>query len=66
MVSVIPLQIEGRIVIGIEVLLPKTTLLAITAGEGYIMCGADNVSNLSVKPRSVIIEGNPLWDKHSE
>lgn len=56
MVSVIPLQIEGRIAIGVEVLLPKTTLLAITAGEGYIMCGALDVQLLNerLKDREII------------
>ncbi|KIL36753.1 hypothetical protein SD71_05720 [Cohnella kolymensis] len=56
MVSVIPLQIEGRTAIGVEVLLPKTTLLAITAGEGYIMCGALDVQLLNerLKDREII------------
>lgn len=56
MVSVFPLQVEGRNVIGVQVLLPKTTLLAITAGDGYIMCGALDVQLLNerLKDREII------------
>jgi uncharacterized protein YunC (DUF1805 family) len=56
MVKVIPLQIDEWTVIGVEVLLPKTTLLAITAGEGYIMCGALDIGLLNerLKDRHII------------
>jgi uncharacterized protein YunC (DUF1805 family) len=56
MVKVIPLQIDEWTAIGVEVLLPKTTLLAITAGEGYIMCGALDIGLLNemLKDREII------------
>ncbi|RED64017.1 YunC family protein [Cohnella lupini] len=56
MVRVIPLQIEDWTAIGVEVLLPKTTLLAITAGNGYIMCGALDVQLLNdrLKDREIV------------
>lgn len=56
MVKVIPIQIDDWTAIGVEVLLPKTTLLAITAGEGYIMCGALDVQLLNerLKDREII------------
>jgi uncharacterized protein YunC (DUF1805 family) len=56
MVRVIPLQIEDWTAVGVEVLLPKTTLLAITAGDGYIMCGALDVQLLNerLKDREII------------
>ena len=49
MVTVVPITIEGHTVIGVEVLLPKTTLLAITTDRGYIMCGALDVGLLNEK-----------------
>ncbi|WP_195571940.1 YunC family protein [Paenibacillus sp. 1001270B_150601_E10] len=49
MVTVVPITIEGQTVIGVEVLLPKTTLLAITTDCGYIMCGALDVGLLNEK-----------------
>jgi uncharacterized protein YunC (DUF1805 family) len=56
MVKVIPLQIDEWTAIGVEVLLPKTTLLAITAGDGYIMCGALDIGLLNerLKDRKII------------
>ncbi len=56
LVRVIPLQIDDWTAIGVEVLLPKTTLLAITAGKGYIMCGALDVQLLNdrLKDREII------------
>jgi uncharacterized protein YunC (DUF1805 family) len=56
LVRVIPLQIEDWTAIGVEVLLPKTTLLAITAGNGYIMCGALDVQLLNdrLKDREIV------------
>lgn len=49
MIRVEPLQIEGMTVVGIEVKLPKTTLLAVTTDKGYIMCGALDVKLLNDK-----------------
>ncbi|MEB3103428.1 YunC family protein [Ferviditalea candida] len=56
MVLLKPIEIEGRKVIGIEVRLPETTLLAITANKGYIMCGALDVQflNQKLKDRHII------------
>lgn len=44
-----PISIDGHIVLGIEVKLPKTTLLVVTAPKGYIMCGALDVQLLNDK-----------------
>ncbi|QJD87801.1 YunC family protein [Cohnella herbarum] len=56
MVRVIPLQIDDWTAVGVEVLLPRTTLLAITAGDGYIMCGALDVQLLNerLKDREIV------------
>ena len=47
MVQLKPLEIEGKQVLGIEVKLPKTTLLVVTTDQGYIMCGALDVALLN-------------------
>lgn len=49
MISVIPIDIGGRTALGIEVKLPKTTLLAVATDKGYIMCGALDVQLLKEK-----------------
>ncbi|XID93537.1 YunC family protein [Paenibacillaceae bacterium WGS1546] len=49
MVNVVPIRIDDWTAIGVEVQLPKTTLLAISAGPGYIMCGALDVRLLNEK-----------------
>ena len=49
MMRVEPISIDGHIVLGIEVKLPKTTLLVITTPKGYIMCGALDVKLLNEK-----------------
>lgn len=49
MVTLLPIDIEGHTVIGVEVKLPKTTLLAIYTSRGYIMCGALDVGLLNQK-----------------
>ncbi len=54
--QVIPMDIGGRTALGIEVKLPKTTLLAVTTDKGYIMCGALDVKLLNdkLKDRKII------------
>ncbi|KFZ40715.1 MULTISPECIES: YunC family protein [Thermoactinomyces] len=47
MIQLKPLDIEGKQVLGIEVKLPKTTLLVVTTDKGYIMCGALDVALLN-------------------
>lgn len=57
MMRMVPLELEsGAVVIGIEVKLPKTTLVAVTTGKGYIMCGALDVAllNSRLKERGII------------
>lgn len=49
MMEVRPIELQGRIVIGVSVQLPKTTLLAIATDRGYIMCGALDVALLNEK-----------------
>jgi uncharacterized protein YunC (DUF1805 family) len=52
MVRLEPIRIGEWTAVGVEVLLPKTTLLAVTAGNGYIMCGALDVGLLNDRLRS--------------
>ncbi|MGA9175035.1 MAG: DUF1805 domain-containing protein [Thermoactinomyces sp.] len=47
MIQLKPIDIDGRQVLGIEVTLPKTTLLVITTDKGYIMCGALDIALLN-------------------
>jgi len=56
LINMEPLEIEGRTAIGLEVKLPKTTLLIVTTDKGYIMCGALDVNLLNerLKERKVI------------
>lgn len=56
MMRMTPIVLEGKTVIGIEVQLPKTTLLAISTDRGYIMCGALDVGllNTRLKERGII------------
>jgi len=51
LVKIEPLQIGDQTAIGVEVRLPGTTLLAVTAGQGYIMCGALDVQLLNERLR---------------
>lgn len=56
MVHMEPIRIGDAVVTGIEVKLPKTTLIAITTDKGYIMCGALDVALLNhrLKDRHII------------
>ncbi|WP_058303321.1 YunC family protein [Gorillibacterium timonense] len=47
MITMIPVQVGERIALGIEVKLPKTTLLAVSTDQGYIMCGALDIGLLN-------------------
>jgi len=47
MVRMEPIRIGEWTAVGVEVRLPGTTLLAVTAGNGYIMCGALDVALLN-------------------
>ncbi len=47
MINIVPIVIEGISVIGVEVKLPKTTLLTINTSKGYIMCGALDIGLLN-------------------
>lgn len=49
MVIVTPIEIEGHTCIGVQVSLPKTTLITIQTEIGYIMCGALDVGLLNEK-----------------
>jgi uncharacterized protein YunC (DUF1805 family) len=56
MIELLPIVIDGHTFLGVSVLLPKTTLLAVTSDKGYIMCGALDVGllNEKLKDRKVI------------
>lgn len=49
MVEMKPISIDGRIAVGVTVDLPKTRLVAISTGNGYIMCGALDVGLLNTR-----------------
>ena len=56
MMRMIPIQLENGTAIGIEVKLPKTTLIAVSTDKGYIMCGALDIQLLNdkLKDRQII------------
>ncbi|GHH97637.1 YunC family protein [Neobacillus kokaensis] len=56
MIDLSPIEINGHTFLAVSVLLPKTTLLAITSDKGYIMCGALDVGLLNdkLKDRKII------------
>lgn len=56
MVHMQPLRIGEHTFIGIEVKLPKTTLISVSTDKGYIMCGALDVDllNRKLKDRGII------------
>ncbi|UVI31839.1 YunC family protein [Paenibacillus spongiae] len=48
MMRMVPISLEDGVrVLGVEVKLPKTTLLAVATDKGYIMCGALDVALLN-------------------
>lgn len=49
MVQIKPMDVEGHVILGIEVALPKTNLLILSTDKGYIMCGALDVDLLNEK-----------------
>ncbi|KGE18510.1 YunC family protein [Paenibacillus wynnii] len=56
MVTLEPIVVGDHIFLGVEVKLPKTTLLTISTSKGYIMCGALDVGLLNerLKERHII------------
>ncbi|MGO4107930.1 YunC family protein [Paenibacillus sp. YAF4_2] len=57
MMRMVPVPLgDGIIALGVEVKLPKTTLLSISTDRGYIMCGALDVGLLNdrLKDREII------------
>ncbi|MDB5055955.1 MAG: hypothetical protein JWM44_4005 [Bacilli bacterium] len=49
MIRMIPIQFQDIVAVGIEVSLPKTTLITISTAKGYIMCGALDIQLLNDK-----------------
>lgn len=49
MVTLEPVQVGDHTLVGVEVKLPKTTLLSISTSRGYIMCGALDVGLLNTR-----------------
>ncbi|MCL6515430.1 DUF1805 domain-containing protein [Alicyclobacillus sp.] len=49
MVNMHPVRIGDVTAVAIEVRLPKTNLLAVTTGRGYVMCGALDIQLLRDK-----------------
>lgn len=56
MMRMVPVQIDSRAAVGIEVKLPKTNLVAVATEKGYIMCGALDVALLNdrLKDRRIV------------
>lgn len=56
MITMNPIEIEGKMFTAVRVELPKTNLLMISNDVGYIMCGALDVDllNLMLADREVI------------
>jgi uncharacterized protein YunC (DUF1805 family) len=56
LIDLSPVMIDGHPFLAVSVLLPKTTLLAVTSDKGYIMCGALDVGLLNdkLKDRRII------------
>jgi len=56
MMRMTPLQVGEHTMIGIEVKLPKTTLVVVATEKGYIMCGALDVALLNerLKDRGIV------------
>ncbi|WP_066371258.1 YunC family protein [Neobacillus fumarioli] len=56
MIDLSPININGHTFLAVSVLLPKTTLLAVSSDKGYIMCGALDVGllNEKLKDRRII------------
>lgn len=56
MVRLDPITVDGHQAVGIEVKLPKTTLVIISTDKGYIMCGALDVQLLNerLKDRNIV------------
>ncbi len=52
MVTMLPIELDGRTCISVDVMLPKTHLIAIQAHSGYIMCGALDVNLLNTRLHS--------------
>ncbi|KKE79552.1 DUF1805 domain-containing protein [Oceanobacillus caeni] len=51
MVTVEPIEIEGKHFVATTVKLPKTTLLSVSNDVGYIMCAALDVDFFDVNPK---------------
>ncbi|MET3545164.1 MULTISPECIES: YunC family protein [Paenibacillus] len=49
MVTMVPITVGEHSFVGVEVKLPKTTLLTINSPKGYIMCGALDVGLLNTR-----------------
>jgi len=65
MVTMEPIVVGEHVLVGVEVKLPKTTLLTINTFKGYIMCGATTVSHFGTESQSAGTRHGPIWDKLS-
>lgn len=61
MMTLEPLELDGNMYRSITVKLPETTLLIVSGDQGYIMCGALDISILNTKwPDRKIAAGRAL------
>jgi len=49
MLEMLPVEVNGHTAIGITIDLPKTRLVIISTGKGYLMCGALDVQLLRTR-----------------
>lgn len=65
MVTMEPIVVGEHVLVGVEVKLPKTTLLTINTSKGYIMCGATTVPLFGIESQSTGTRHEPILDKLS-
>ena len=65
MVTMEPIVVGEHVLVGVEVKLPKTTLLTINTSKGYIMCGANTVCIFETVSQRPSTHHEVLWDKLS-
>jgi uncharacterized protein YunC (DUF1805 family) len=64
-IEIKPIQVKGHDAMSIAVQLPKTTLLAVSTENGYIMCGALDVQLLNERLRDRQIIAGRATGVHS-
>jgi uncharacterized protein YunC (DUF1805 family) len=67
MITMVPVELDGGTAIGTMVELPKTRVLSISTGKGYVMCGVLNVPELDrIHPERRIIAARVIGVREIE